>query len=308
MEVHSRYAPDVELRGAFRLGEKTLIPPKNGINISSIDANTSWLEALQNIDVVIHLAARVHVMRENEGNALSAYRQINVEGTLNLARQAAAAGVSRFIFLSSIKVNGELTLPGQRFSEDSEPNPLDAYGISKYEAEEGIKELCEDSGMEYVIIRPPLIYGPGVRANYRKLINAIEKEVPLPFRLIKNQRSMLALDNLVDFIYLCVSNPKAANQIFLLSDGEDLSTRDLVKKIALALGVTPRLLTVPVWALRLVGFLTGRGAVIDRLIGSLQIDSSKANQLLGWTPPISVDQGISKTIDHGNLSKKISTS
>ena len=297
MVVHSRYAADVKLRGAFRSGERTLTPFKNGISTGNIDANTSWLEALKNIDVVVHLAARVHVMHENKVNALSAYRQVNVDGTLNLARQAAAAGVNRFIFLSSIKVNGEETNPGECYSENSKPNPVDPYGISKYEAEEGLKKICDQTGMEYVVIRPPLIYGPGVKANYQKLIHAVKKGFPLPFGRINNKRSMLALDNLIDFIYLCASNPKAANQIFLLSDGEDMSSKDLVKRISKALGRIPRLLPLPIALLRVLGFFVGRGLEIERLIGSLQIDSSKARQLLGWSPPQTVDEGIVQSIN-----------
>jgi nucleoside-diphosphate-sugar epimerase len=296
MAVDSRYAGNLMLRGAFRSAERTFIPFKNGISIGNIDANTTWLEALQNIDVVVHLAARVHVMHENEANALSAYRQINVDGTLNLARQAAAAGVHRFIFLSSIKVNGEETVPGECFSENSTPNPLDPYGVSKYEAEEGLKALCKRTGMGYVIIRPPLIYGPGVKANYQRLIHAVKKGFPLPFGFINNKRSMLALDNLIDFIVLVVNDPRAANQTFLLSDGEDLSSKELVIKIASALGLAPRVLPVPTILLRLLGVLLGKREMVNRLLGSLQIDSSKARKLLGWIPPISVDEGIARTV------------
>ena len=264
--------------------------------ISGIDGETDWINALSGVDVVIHLAARVHVMEDASVDPLAEYRLVNVRGTLNLARQAAAAGVRRFIFLSSIKVNGEETAPGEFFSENSKPNPLDPYGISKYEAEEVLKAICSQTGMEYVIIRPPLIYGPGVKANYRKLIDLVKKGIPLPFGCVSNQRSMLALDNLIDFIILVVTDPRAANQTFLLSDGQDLSSKELVTKIALALGLAPRVLPVPTILLKVLGFLLGKRAAVKRLLGSLQIDSTKARKLLGWIPPVTAEEGISSTI------------
>ena len=292
-EAQSRF---IQFRAATRKPLKIAPPNVQELRISDIGFNTDWSSALSKVDIVIHLAARVHVMNDKSGNPLQEYRLANVASTLNLAKQAATAGVRRFIYLSSIKVNGEETLPGQSFSESSAPNPLDPYAISKYEAEEGLKSICEQTGMECVIIRPPLIYGPGVKANYQKLIDFVKKSIPLPFGCVSNQRSMLALDNLVDFIILAASHPRAANQTFLLSDGQDLSSKELVEKIAFALGRAPRLLPVPVSFLRLLGFLTGRRAAIDRLLGSLQIDSSKARQLLDWTPPVTVEKGIELTV------------
>ena len=271
--------------------------------ISGIDGETDWINALSSIDVVIHLAARVHVMEDASVDPLAEYRLVNVRGTLNLARQAAAAGVRRFIFLSSIKVNGEETAPGEFFSENSKPNPLDPYGISKHEAEEGLKAICSQTGMEYVIIRPPLIYGPGVKANYLRLVHAVQKGFPLPFGCINNKRSMLALDNLIDFIVLVANDPCAANQTFLLSDGQDLSSKELVTKIALALGLAPRVLPVPTILLKFLGVMLGRSAAVDRLLGSLRIDSSKARDLLGWAPPITVDEGIARAVNP-NLVKR----
>ena len=273
------------------------IPNVEEIRIAGISGDTDWAAALSNIDLVIHLAARVHVMDDASVDPLAEYRLVNVHGTLNLARQAARAGVRRFIFLSSIKVNGEETAPGECFSENSKPNPVDPYGVSKYEAEEGLREICRQSEMEYVIIRPPLIYGPGVKANYQKLIQAVKKGFPLPFGCINNKRSMLALDNLTDFIILASTEPRAANQTFLLSDGRDLSSKELVTKIALALGLAPRVLPVPTILLKVLGFFLGKRAAIERLLGSLQIDSSKARVLLNWKPLISVDEGIARTVN-----------
>lgn len=280
----------IKVRSAFRLQPKKLV--EDYVVVGNIGPLTDWTNALSGVDVVIHLAARVHVMKDVSIDPLTEYRLVNVEGTLNLVRQAAMAGVQRFIFLSSIKVNGEETVNGEVFSEISVPHPVDPYGISKYEAEEGLRMICKQAGMEYVIIRPPLIYGPGVKANYLKLIQAVKKGFPLPFGCIKNKRSILALGNLIDFIILAITDPRAANQIFLLSDGQDLSSKELVANIALALGVDPRILPVPIFFLKISGILLGKRALIERLLGSLQIDSSKARELLTWTPPFTIMEGV----------------
>jgi len=272
------------------------LPQNNSYVVGDIGPFTDWSAALSDIDTVVHLAARVHVMEDKSVDPLSEYRSVNVQGTINLAKQAADAGVRRFIYLSSIKVNGEETSLGEAFTEDSVPNPLDPYGISKFEAEEGLKSVCKQTGMEFVIIRPPLIYGPGVKANFLKLIATIKKGIPMPFGCISNQRSMLSLDNLIDFIVLTAHDPRAGNQTFLLSDGVDISSKDLVNEIAKALGLRPRLIPVPIFILIALGFLTGRSAVIQRLLGSLQIDSSKATKLLNWTPPVTVEEGMARTI------------
>ena len=286
----------IQFRLVTRRPPSGRIPNAEEIRVDGISGDTDWADSLLNVDVVIHLAARVHVMDDISVDPLSEYRLVNVQGTLNLARQAAKAGVRRFIFLSSIKVNGEETAPGECFSESSKPNPVDPYGVSKHEAEEGLREICEKTGMEYVIIRPPLIYGPGVKANYQRLVQAVKRGFPLPFGCINNKRSMLALDNLIDFIIFTTSEPRAANQTFLLSDGQDLSSKELVTKIALALGLPPRILPVPAVLLKVLGIFLGKRTAIDRLLGSLQIDSSKARALLGWKPPISVDEGIARTV------------
>lgn len=264
--------------------------------VGNISSRTDWRDVLQGTDIVVHLAARVHVMADASDNPLMAYRDVNVEGTLELLRQSARAGVKRFIFLSSIKVNGEETINGNKFSEDSAPNPIDPYGVSKFEAEEGIKDFCKEAGMEYVIIRPPLMYGPGVKANYRKLLDVIYRGIPLPFACIHNRRSMLALGNLVDFLSVALTHPCAANQTFLLSDGEDLSSKELVEKISVAMGKRSRLISLPVSMLKLIGILFGRSQAVRRLLGSLQIDSSKARERLNWTPPLTTQEGITLTV------------
>jgi len=279
------------IRGATRLsaGDDCAWPQ---VIVGDLHGQTDWQAALAGVQVVVHLAARVHVMAEKAEDPLAEFRRVNVDGTLNLARQAAAAGVKRFVFISSVKVNGESTWAGQPFTEMDEPHPQDAYGQSKLEAEQGLRHIAVQTGMQVVVIRPPLVYGPGVKANFAALMLAVQKGWPLPLGAIHNQRSLVALDNLVDFIALCCQHPKAANQTFLISDGQDLSTTELVQALARAAGVSPRLLPVPVWLLQGLGRLLGRGDALQRLCGILQIDSGKAMNLLGWTPKISVREGL----------------
>ena len=260
------------------------------VTVGSVDGATCWQVALHGTEAVVHLAARVHVMHDNADNPMEAFREVNVRGTLNLAQQAAE--VKRFVFVSSVKVNGESTRPGRPFTEAQTPNPQDAYGVSKHEAEQGLRQIAAATGMELVIIRPPLVYGPGVKANFASLMRAVQKGWPLPLGDIHNQRSLVALDNLVDFIITCIDHPQAANQTFLISDGEDLSTTELVRRMAQAAGVPARLIPVPVWALQAVGRMLGKGDAVQRLSGDLQIDSGKAGKILGWQPKILVDEGL----------------
>ena len=242
---------------------------------------------------MIHTAARVHVMHDAATDPLSEYRRVNVQGTLHFARQAAAAGVKRFVFLSSIKVNGEATQVGQTFMADDAPAPQDPYGISKMEAEAGLREISAQTGMDVVIIRPPLVYGSGVKANFAAMMRWLSCGVPLPLGAIThNRRSLVALDNLVDLIVTCITHPAAANQTFLVSDGEDLSTTDLLRRMGQALGKPARLLPVPPALLKLGAALLGKPELAQRLCGSLQVDISKTRQLLGWCPPLSVDEGL----------------
>jgi nucleoside-diphosphate-sugar epimerase len=261
-----------------------------------LSADADWDEILTGVEGVIHLAARVHVMHDTEVDPLTAFRAVNVDGTLNLARQAAVAAVKRFVFVSSVKVNGESTSPGRAFTEADAPNPQDAYGLSKHEAEQGLRQLSADTGMEVVIIRPPLVYGPAVKANFAALMRAVQRGWPLPLGAVHNQRSLVALDNLVDFIVTCFTHPQAANQTFLVSDGQDLSTTELVRGLAQAAGVSARLLPVPVWALQAGASLLGKGDAVQRLCGNLQVDISKARSLLGWVPPVSVEEGLRRAM------------
>jgi nucleoside-diphosphate-sugar epimerase len=261
-----------------------------------LNPSTDWSLALEGVAVVVHSAARVHVMHDTEADPLTAFRAVNLEGTLNLARQAAAAAVKRYVFISSVKVNGERTSPGRAFTEADVPNPQDAFGQSKHEAEQGLRQLSADTGMEVVIIRPPLVYGPGVKANFAALIRAVQRGWPLPLGAVHNQRSLVDLGNLVDFIVTCITHPQAAHQTFLVSDGQDLSTTELVLGMAQAAGVPARLLPVPVWALQAGASLFGKGDAVQRLCGNLQVDISKARGLLGWVPPVSLEEGLRRAM------------
>ncbi|KAI2694269.1 SDR family oxidoreductase [Pseudomonas sp. TNT3] len=255
-------------------------------------------DALSHVQVVIHLASRVHVMNDTEVDPLAAFRAINVGHTLSLARSAAVAGAKRFIFVSSIKVNGEGTVSGRPYRETDAPQPSDFYGISKREAEDGLRLLAAETGMEVVIIRPVLVYGPGVKANFASMMKWLQKGVPLPFGAIHNQRSLVALDNLVNLIEVCINHPAAADQTFLVSDGEDVSTTQLLKKLANALNCPARLLPVPDWLLKGTAALLGKKALSQRLCGSLQVDISKAQSLLGWHPVLTLDKALRKTAEH----------
>ena len=266
------------------------------IRLATRTDSACWETVLVGISTVVHLAARVHVMQDTEADPLTAFRAVNVEGSLNLARQAAASGIKRFVFVSSVKVNGESTQPGHAFTDGHAPNPQDAYGQSKHEAEQGLRQLSADTGMEVVIIRPPLVYGPGVKANFAALMRAVRRGWPLPLGAVHNQRSLVALDNLVDFIITCITHPQAANQTFLVSDGQDLTTTELVRGMAHAAGVPARLLPVPVWALQAGGALLGKGDAVQRLCGNLQVDISKARSLLGWVPPVSLEEGLRRAM------------
>ena len=293
----STQVPGVDLRLAVRhrpddLQVPNVLPAGSIEVVGDINPLTHWTNSLVGVDVVIHLAARVHVMNDVAFDPLEEYRNANTLATIHLAEEAANAGVKRFIYLSSIKVNGEETASGKSYSEDSMPAPIDPYGVSKWEAELGLEKVCAQTGMEFVIIRPPLIYGPGVKANFQKLMGLVAKGLPLPLGSIRNQRSMLALDNLVSFIAEATTNPSAANQRFLLSDGQDVSTSQLLKLLAKGMGKSIWLLPVPVFILRAAAQVLGATAAADRLLGSLQIDSSKARQLLQWQPPLSAEEGI----------------
>lgn len=262
------------------------------VEINNIGKDNDWSTVLEGARVVIHAAARAHIMKDEVDDPLAEYRKVNVDGTLNLAHQAAKAGIKRFIFISSIKVNGEQTHAGSAFRAEDPPAPEDPYGISKYEAESGLMELASTTGMEVVIIRPPLVYGPDVKGNFASMINIVRKGVPIPFGAIANKRSLVGIDNLVDLIVTCVAHPKAANQIFLASDGKDLSTTELLRAVADARGRKSRLIPVPSSFLTFCASVLGKRAMAQRLVGSLQVDISKTREVLDWEPPVTVEEGL----------------
>ncbi|MCL1139571.1 UDP-glucose 4-epimerase family protein [Shewanella pneumatophori] len=265
---------------------------------ASIDSCASYTDALIGIKTVVHCAARVHVMNDASDDPLSSYREVNTAGTMNLARQAFQAGVKRFIFISSIKVNGESTLIGQPFCSNDTRNPEEFYGQSKSEAEVQLLQYAEETGLEVVIIRPTLVYGPGVKANFASLLKLTSKGLPLPFGCITdNKRSLVSVKNLVDLIVTCIDHPKAANQVFLVSDDHDVSTASMVKNMSQALGKSSRLLPVPLWCYRLVGKLAGKTDVVNRLLGSLEVDITHTKDTLGWVPPQTLEQGFKETAE-----------
>lgn len=278
-------------RALRRAGEQ------DGVVVGDLGPETDWSTALKDIDTVVHIAAHVRVMKETSADSLAEFRRVNVQGTLALAKQAAQVGVRRFFFISTIKVNGERTAPHQPFCADDVPAPQDAYGISKMEAEQGLRALATEIGMEVVVIRPTLVYGPGVKANFLNMMRWLYRGVPLPFGAIHNRRSLVALDNLVDLIVTCIDHPAAANQTFLVSDGEDLSTTELLRRMGFALGRPARLLPVPSWLLEAGANRLGKKSLSQRLCGSLQVDISKTRDLLNWTPPVSVDEALRKTAE-----------
>ncbi len=261
--------------------------------VGGIDGNTDWQDVLTSCEVVVHLAARVHVMQETAADPLAEFRRVNVQGTLNLARQAAAVGVRRFVFISSIGVNGAETFQ-QPFTAQDRAAPHSPYAVSKYEAELGLQALAAETGMEVVIIRPPLVYGPGVKANFAALLRAVQHGWPLPLGVVHNQRSLVALDNLVDLLVTCITHPAAANQTFLVSDGEDVSTTGLLRRMGQAMGRPAHLIPVPVSWLKLAAAMVGKPDVAQRLCGSLQVDIEKTRRLLGWAPPLSLDEGLKR--------------
>jgi nucleoside-diphosphate-sugar epimerase len=292
--------PTRRLVVAVRKGGADWPSQVSSVMVGDLGPDTDWYAALKGVKALVHSAARVHVMADSSADPLAEFRRVNVDGTLNLAQQAAASGVRRFVFVSSVKVNGEATLPGQAFTESDRPAPQDPYGQSKHEAELGLRQLAADTGMEVVIIRPPLVYGPGVKANFAALMRAVQRGWPLPLGAVHNQRSLVALDNLVDLIVTCIHHPAAANQTFLASDGHDLSTAELVRRMALAAGVPARLWPVPVWALLAAAGALGKGAAVQRLCGNLQVDISKARSLLGWVPPVTVAEGLRRAMGSGD--------
>ncbi len=287
--------PGIEVTGTVRAPGRTA-PPAGRIRTKHIGPDTRWHDVLDSVEVVVHTAARVHV--KNGAGDLSEYRRVNVDGTMNLARQAAASGVRRFIFLSSVKVNGDNTQPGQAFRADDRPAPADAYGRSKHEAEVELSRLTGEHGMEVVTIRPPLVYGPGVKANLLTLMRWVHRGYPLPFARVRNARSLLALDNLVDLVRLCCEHPGASNTVFMAADGEDVSTAELMTRLGAALDRPARLVPVHPKLLLALATVAGKRAQAGKLLGNLQVDARATRERLGWKPVVSMDQALAATALH----------
>ena len=269
--------------------------PKLSIEVQapSLGPDAEWRSALEGMATVIHTAARAHVLKEEAESPIQIFRELNSAGTLKLARQAAEVGVQRFLFLSSIGVNGTQSI--KPFTESDVPHPIEPYAVSKLEAEQGLIGLSRETGMEVVIIRPPLVYGPSAPGNFGKLANAVRRGIPLPLGAVtQNRRTLVGLDNLVDLIVTCAYHPAAANQAFLAGDDEDLSTADLLRRMAKAFGVSPHLLPVPVPVLKAMARAAGKSGMVERLCGSLQVDITKAREVLGWKPPLTVDEGLAR--------------
>lgn len=270
--------------------------PRSRFYRCNIDSVTDYSDVLRDVDTVVHLAARVHLMNDDADDPLEEYREVNTYGTINLAKQAAISGVKRFIFISSIKVNGESTNLGCPFSYDDEPLPQDFYGQSKADAELELFKLSKETGLEIVVIRPTLVYGPGVKANFLSLMSLVKMGVPLPFGCInENKRSLVSVTNLVDLIITCLKHPKAANQVFLVSDDHDLSTSEMTREIALALGKRSWQLSIPAFCYKSIGTLFNKSDVVNRLLGSLQVDITHTKQTLDWKPPQSFRTGFLQT-------------
>ncbi len=281
---------------AVRSSNPGLHKDVRAVQVGDLLPDTNWNSALKRVDAVMHCAARVHVMQESAQNPLEAFRHVNVAATLNLARQAAAAGVKRFVFVSSIGVNGAETFSAP-FVADGVPSPHSPYAVSKHEAELGLQALAHETGLEVVIVRPPLVYGLDAPGNFGSLVRWLKRGVPLPLGAVQsNRRSLVSLDNLVDFLSLCVLHPAAANQTFLVSDGEDVSTTSLLRGIGSAMGKPATLLPVPAGLLKLGAVALGKTGLAQQLLGSLQVDISKNRQLLGWQPPVSLDEGLRRAV------------
>jgi nucleoside-diphosphate-sugar epimerase len=285
--------PSITLTRVYR--SLTSLDEEGDFVVGDIDNETDWSMVVKNQHLVIHTAARAHIKRGESWGPLSEYRRVNVDGTLNLARQAAAAGVHRFIFISSVGVNGGIS--ASPFTESDTPNPVEPYTQSKLEAEKGLWRIHHDTGMELVIIRPPLVYGANAPGNFRNLVRLINKGIPIPLGCVSNHRSLVGIDNLVDFIATCMGHPSAANQVFLVADGEDTSTSELLRSVAKAMGRPCRLVPIPSTLLRFVAELIGKKAFSRRLLGNLQVDTSKAREKLGWTPPISLEEGLRRCFE-----------
>ncbi len=284
------------LRLAVRRTPVVAAPGETCVPVGDLDDWTEWADALTGVQAVVHLAARVHVMNETAADALSEFRRINTAGTERLARAAASAGARRLVYVSSVKVNGEST-DARPFTRDDRPAPRDPYGVSKWEAEQALARVGRETGLEVVVVRPPLVYGPGVRGNFLRLLNLARLGLPLPFGAATNRRSLVYVKNLAGLLATAATHPAAAGKVYLAGDGDDLSTAELCARLARDLGKTPRLLPVPVALLRVAASLAGRTAEYQRLFGSLQVDITPATAEIGWTPPFTVGEGLRDTCE-----------
>ena len=292
--ISSGYSTRAVVRSADLV---SLVEELEVVAVTDIGANTQWSTVLHDVNCIIHCAGHAHVMGNREADALLAYRAVNVEGTRRLAEQAALSGVERLVYLSSIKVNGEQTTTSAGFTADGIIKPVDPYGVSKWEAEQALLEIAASTGLEVVIIRPPLVYGPGVKGNFYSMLKWLSRGIPLPLGAVHNVRSLVGIDNLVYLIITCINHPAAVNQTFLVSDGEDLSTTDLLYRLGKALYKPSRLLPVSASVIELTAHWVGKQAVAKRLVGSLRVDISKTKEVLGWSPHVSVNEGLKKTAD-----------
>ena len=284
-------------RGTLLASENpaSLVAGVEPVTVEPLGIDTHWSHAFMDVDTIIHLAARVHVMDDPSADPITEFRRVNVEGTTQLAREAAKAGVRRLVFISSIKVNGEESvLP---YTADSTANPSDPYGISKWEAEQSLRKIEAETKLEVVVIRPTLVYGPWVKANFLNLMKVVQRGIPLPLSLVQNRRNLIYVGNLVDALATCATHPAAAGKTYLISDGENVSTPELIRCLAKALDKPVRLFPIPPPIMRLVGAITGKSAAVNRLLGSLTVDSSAIRNDLGWVPPFSMEQGLQETAE-----------
>ena len=286
-----------DVRGAVRHSGVVLSAGVSRVVVGDINDQTDWSSALADVDIIIHLAARVHVMHESSQDELKEFRRTNVDGTENLARSAAVSGVQRMVFASSIKVNGEETLPCHHFNEFDIPMPRDSYGISKWEAEQALHRVERETNLEIVIVRPPLVYGIGVKGNFAQMLKVLAKGIPLPLASVTNLRSLVYLGNFVDALEKCAIHPAAAGNTFLVSDGDDVSTPELLRQLGEAMGHRSRLISFSPVLLKLAGRLFGKSAKVERLVGSLQVDSNKIRRELNWHPPFTLQQGLKVTAE-----------
>ena len=287
-----KISKDTNLSVTGSTHNKYIFPTSSPFKYGNLDGDFDWSHLLKNQEVVIHTAGRAHVMGKETITSFNEYQKVNFHGTLNLASQAAMSGVKRFIFISSVKVNGEKTNIDKPFTELDKPNPIDGYSFSKWEAEKCLEKISKKSGMEFVIIRPALIYGPEVKGNFKNIIDLIKKGIPLPLGKINNKRSFIAIDNLIDLIVVCIRHPRASNQVFLAADGHDLSTSELIRKLTSLADRRLFLIPIPIILLKIIALFFRKKSMVDRLTQSLQVDISKSETLLNWKPPVSINEGL----------------